>query len=155
MARTRLSGDSSETPVPSLPDDAPPADPRQPPAPAGGDAPHREPAERLTYRSRIHINDAWKYPGTLANAPEWVDRSWTSWVPYDDQTKTEAGPALKVPTLSLASPQAEKLCRVGDYIVRQRVSLAEDVEETVVEVWPQAEFERLFLPIRDRIERDS
>jgi hypothetical protein len=83
--------------------------------------------------------DAWQYAGTLADAPYFVDRNWAG---FDD------GPALRVP--HYARPDGEPvICRVGDYVVRQEVTLAEGLPSSErVEVWPKEEFERLFIPSR-------
>lgn len=112
-------------------------------------APHPEllPSHGLTrYESRIRIVEAWQYKGSLIGAPSFVDRSWAAWGDYDDERKINAGPALRVPT---GSSSAEKLCRVGDYVVRQEVVIALELDPDVqVDVWRKDEFEKFFLPAR-------
>jgi len=98
------------------------------------------------YQSRIHIVDAWKYPGSLVKRPDFVDPGWASWAEYDDKTKRPAGPALRVPT---SGPQTEKMCRKGDYVVRQLVTIDHSQPaDAQVDVWTEAEFERLFIPAK-------
>jgi hypothetical protein len=93
----------------------------------------------VTYQSRIHVNEAWQYAGTLRDAPDFIDRNW---VGFDD------GPILRVP--HYARPDGEQvICRVMDYVVRQEVKLAEGMPTMErIEVWPREEFERLFIPSR-------
>jgi len=145
MADTPEIPEEFKSPLKTVADDIAAGTAVFPKAPA---VPLRHPAE-ITYKSRISILSAWRYPGVLADAPEWIDRSWTSWGEYDLQRKLEAGPALRVPTSSLASPQVEKLARIGDYVVRQNVAVAYDWEETGIDVWTKEEFERLFVPVDD------
>lgn len=105
------------------------------------------PGSAIRYESRIRIVEAWQYNGKLAEAPQYVDRSWAAWGEYDEERKLEPGPALRVPIPN--SPTGDKLCRKGDYVVRQEVTLALGVEPDVqLEVWPKDEFERFFLPKR-------
>ena len=104
------------------------------------------PTGNLTrYESRIRIAEAWQYTGELASAPAWIDRSWAAW--DDGDGSRPQGPALRVPTAS--SQTGDKLCRRGDYIVRQEVTLALGVDPDLqIEVWAKDEFERFFLPQR-------
>ena len=96
------------------------------------------------YESRIHIVEAWQYPGSLKNHPDFVDPSWTAWAEYDETTKQESGPALRVPTGRLAQ---DKLARKGDYVVRQLVTIDPTITpEVSVDVWAARDFERLFIP---------
>lgn len=100
----------------------------------------------IRYESRIRIVEAWQYNGRLAEAPQYVDRSWAAWGEYDEERKLEPGPALRVP---LNGPVPEKLCRKGDYVVRQEVVIALGLEPDVrLEVWRQDDFEKFFLPTR-------
>lgn len=102
------------------------------------------------YESRIHVVDAWKYTGSLHSRPDFVSPEWVSWAEYDERTKQPAGPALRVPT---DGPYAEKLCRKGDYIVKQLVTMDHSMPAyPQLDVWTEAEFERMFIPrdiIRD------
>lgn len=111
---------------------------------------HADPPNLVArYESRIVIVDAWQYPGSLTGKPDFVDANWIAWGEYDDITKAPAGPALRVPTQGL---QAEKMARKGDYIVRQTVTLAHSLPpDTQVDVWPQKDFEKLFIPARKPI----
>jgi hypothetical protein len=108
----------------------------------------------VTYRSRIAVVEAWRYPGQLAEAPTFIDRAWTAWAEADLYGAT-AGPALRVPvTRSLSGPvplDGFKLCRIGDYVVRQMVTLVDGFEpEEALDVWPKDDFERLFMPVKIR-----
>jgi len=97
------------------------------------------------YESRITIVDAWQYPGTLSQAPDWIDRNWAAWADYDQIRGMEPGPALRVPTHG--EGYRETLCRVGDFVARQEVKLLADIPgEIKLEVWEKEQFERLFMP---------
>jgi len=112
----------------------------------------------VTYRSRISIVEAWRYPGQLAEAPDYVDRSWTAWAD-GDLYGHPAGPALKIPVTSSLSgplpPDGCKLARIGDYVVRQMVAIVGDLEEETIDVWPKQEFERLFVPVTPKPKRKA
>lgn len=106
------------------------------------------PAGTIRYISRIRIVDAWQYRGALADAPAFVDRNWAAWGEYDEKRALPAGPALRVPTPGAV---AEKLARAGDYIVRQSVTLVDGLPpEEHIDVWPREDFERFFLPQRQK-----
>lgn len=95
--------------------------------------------------------EAWRYPGQLADAPDFIDRSWTAWAD-GDLYGGPSGPALRIPiTSSLSSPvppDGFKMCRVGDYVVKQMVTLVDGLEpEESLDVWPKDVFERLFMPV--------
>jgi hypothetical protein len=109
---------------------------------------HPLPHAGLTrYESRIRIAEAWQYTGSLATAPDWIDRSWAAWGDHDPVRGIEQGPALRVPTPNAA--ELDKLCRRGDYVVRQEVTLALGVDPDIqVEVWEKEHFEKFFLPSR-------
>lgn len=157
--------DAENTPVPDIPSTEQPAP--QNPSPAGSTAltPPRLGSEysapvdaskspTVTYRSRISVVEAWRYPGQLAGAPLFIDRSWTAWAD-SDINGSPAGPALRVPvTRSLSGPtppDGTKLCRVGDYVVRQMVTLYDGVDaEESLDVWAKEAFERLFMPIKSK-----
>lgn len=101
-------------------------------------------ANTTRYESRIRIAEAWQYNGQLATAPGWVDRSWAAWGDADSLRGLEQGPALRVPTVGQV---AEKVARVGDYVVRQEVTIALGVEPDIqIEVWEKENFEKFFLP---------
>lgn len=101
-----------------------------------------------TYRSRIRIVEAWRYPGSFKDAPAFIDRNWAAYADYDDERRIEAGPALRLPA---RTPTGEKLARKGDYVVRQQVSLADGVVDDVeIDVWPAEQFERLFMPVQEK-----
>lgn len=117
--------------------------------------PNPNPPAEITYRSRIAIIEAWRYAGALADAPPWIDRSWAAWADLDERTGQRPGPCLRVPVASHMRAGDEAVCRVGDYVVRQCVSLADGIEETGVEVWPQADFHRLFMPVKANAEGNT
>ena len=61
---------------------------------------------------------------------------------------------MKIPvsrTISGPTPaDGFKFCRIGDYVVRQNVTLVDGLEpEESLDVWPKDDFERLFLPCRE------
>jgi len=114
-----------------------------PPPPRPAD-PSADPIHRK-YESRITIVDAWQYPGTLSQAPDWIDRNWAAWADYDQLRGLEPGPALRVPTHG--EGYREALCRIGDFVARQEVKLLADIPgEIKLEVWEKEQFERLFIP---------
>jgi hypothetical protein len=163
--------DAENTPVPDAPATEQPANPPQSPAGSTAPTPPRlgsgysapvsasSASPTVTYRSRISVVEAWRYPGQLANAPDFIDRGWTAWADTD-LYGSPAGPALKVPvTRSLSGPTPPdnyKMARVGDYVVRQMVTLVDglDAEESL-DVWPKEAFERLFMPISSSKKRKS
>ena len=102
--------------------------------------------------------EAWRYPGQLATAPGFIDRSWTAWADATIDGKP-AGPALKIPITGSFSgptpPDGAKLCRIGDYVVRQMVSIIDNLEEEALDVWPKEEFERLFIPVTKPSHREA
>lgn len=115
------------------------------------ETPSASTAKLTTYRSRIAVVEAWRYPGSLKEAPEFVDRSWAAYVNEDEILNKPAGPALRVPVprsaISPSPSDGVKICRVGDYMVLQKVTLAEEIEpEQTLDVWPKEEFEKLFIP---------
>lgn len=96
------------------------------------------------YESRIRVVEAWQYHGRLVEAPSWIDKSWAAWGEYDEERKMDPGPALRVRTDGRI---AEKMARVGDYVVKQEVTLVLGVEPDVqIDVWRKDEFEKFFLP---------
>jgi hypothetical protein len=96
-----------------------------------------------SYESRIRILDAWQYPGSLVVAPEWVDRNWAAWGDHDPVRAIEPGPCLRVPLTT----GVNAICRVGDYVTRQTVTLVPGIRPDVrLEVWDREHFEKLFIP---------
>ena len=98
------------------------------------------------YESRISIVDAWQYPGSLRDAPDWVDKNWAAYGDYDPIREIEAGPALRVPLPSGVTA----LVRIGDYVARQEVKITRDIADVRLEVWAQEQFEKLFYPVDTR-----
>ena len=116
-----------------------PSQPRLTPRPSGRWLP-LAPVRRLvqaavvTYESRIAIDEAWQYRRPCQSPG--VRRSQL------DRLRQPA-PILRVP--NPANELEPVICRVG--IVRQRITLAEGIEpEEKLEVWKQADFERVFIP---------
>ena len=106
--------------------------------------PPLHPSGSVRYESRITILEAYRYPGNLATAPDWVDRNWIAYGDYDPLRGIEPGPALRVP----ASSGIVTLARPGDYVVKQRVKLFDDIPDDVrIEVWSSDQFEKMFLPV--------
>lgn len=150
------------TPIASgEPSSEPPAEPPPPqPEPDGDDEnegdedePEDEPDEPETdapvttqsrFVSRIHVVDAWRYPGSLRDRPAFVDPSWTAWADIDEVNKLPAGPALRVPVPS--HPEG-KIARVGDYVVLQTITRSgrRVPSDPVIDVWTGADFEKLFM----------
>lgn len=103
----------------------------------------QSPAGEVRYESRIQILDAFQYPGSLVQAPAWVDRNWIGFGDYDQLRGIEPGPCLRVPLPS----GVIALCRVGDYVCRQSVMLSQDQPiEIRLEVWEREQFVKLFVP---------
>lgn len=100
------------------------------------------PTDNVTYESRIRILEAFRYPGSFRNAPDWIDRNWLGHGDWDPLRQIEPGPALRVPVDS-----GVVLARIGDYVVKQAVAIAPGVpDEVKLEVWPAETFQKLFLP---------
>jgi len=100
------------------------------------------------YEGRIRIVDAWQYPGTMVQAPEFVDRNWAGYGDYDPVRGIEPGPCLRVPTGYGTDTSVVTLCRIGDYIAQQEVRVARDQPgDLKVEVWERGQFERLFMAV--------
>ena len=97
---------------------------------------------QLRYESRITIVDAWQYPGSLRDAPNWVDRNWAAYSDFDPVRAIEPGPCLRIPMLTGETAVA----RIGDYVVTQEVRYDEFSSDLRIEVWPQTQFEKLFMP---------
>jgi hypothetical protein len=106
------------------------------------------------YEARITILDAFHYPGSLRDAPDWVDRNWVGYGDDDPMRGIVAGPCLRVPTFNRMGDVV--LARVGDYVTRQEVRLAPGVPGDIrVEVWAKEQFEKMFLPVPDRLSEAS
>jgi len=103
------------------------------------DPQHPTPTAHVAYTSRIEVIEAFQYDGSLKSAPDFIDRNWVGW---------DGTPILRVP--HPARPEGPPaVCHPGDYVVRQSVTLAPNVPaEERLEVWPKADFERLFIPKR-------
>lgn len=135
---------------PANPDDEDVDENASPPLATGADVVF-EPANyppltgTIRYESRIQILDAFQYPGSLVSAPAWVDRNWIGWAnDQDDLRGIEPGPCLRVPLIS----GLVGICRIGDYVARQETRLVVDQPgEIRVEVWPQEQFAKMFLPV--------
>lgn len=151
-------GDPTPDPDPTSPDiekgeddgPQPPASRAALPDPAGSPASAALTGEILPrnsrYESRITILDAFHYPGSFREAPDWVDRNWLGYADDDPVRGIVAGPALRVPTHNRHGDVV--LARVGDYVTRQEVRLAPDVPGDIrVEVWAKEQFEKMFLPV--------
>lgn len=94
------------------------------------------------YEHRIEILEAYQYPGSVVEAPVWVDRNWIGFKDYDDLRKLPAGPVLLVPTYR----GDVAVCRKGDYVCQQVVKMGAGLQEVRLDVWEQTAFERLFVP---------
>jgi len=104
------------------------------------------PPGKVRYESRINIVDAYRYRGTLSDAPDWIDRNWAGFGEYDSIRQIDEGPCLRVP--SSANPGEVVLARVGDYVCRQSVLLDNGrPPEIRTEVWAAEQFERLFVGV--------
>jgi hypothetical protein len=123
-------------------------EPREPPPlppPAPGSTHPASPTSNLRYESRIQILDAFQYPGSLKDAPAWIDRNWVAYATdFDEVRGIEPGPCLKVP---LSSGHVG-VCRAGDFVCRQSVTLATGLPVDIrIEVWDRSQFEKLFVPV--------
>ena len=98
----------------------------------------------VSYESRINIVDAWQYPGSLRDAPNWVDKNWAGFGDFDPMRAIEPGPCLRVPIHGQIV-----LARIGDYVCRQEVKLNPELSDIRIEVWEQGQFEKLFLPVTE------
>lgn len=105
-----------------------------------------------TYESRISVLEAWQYPGSVAQAPPFIDRNWIGYHTGDEHHPAQ--PCLYIP--SPTRPGGVAIVYVGDYVVRQLTTLIDglDPDETV-EVWPKDDFERLFIPKNQRKTADD
>lgn len=114
------------------------------PADADIQTPRQARAGSVRYEGRIQVLDAFRYPGVLKDAPDWVDRNWIAFADHDDVRNIPAGPCLRVPLPSGVTA----VCRVGDYVVQQEVRVALDTPGDVrIEVWPAEQFQKNFMPV--------
>ena len=115
--------------------------PGRPPLPQALDGELLPPSDpSLEYEQRIRILEAWKYPGQMKGAPDWVDRNWIGYADLDPLRGIEAGPCLRVPLAS----GIVAVARIGDYVCKQLVRLSDDDEDVRIEVWPHEQFEKFF-----------
>ena len=99
------------------------------------------------FESRIRILDAWKYSGSVATAPAYVDRNWIGYASeYDRLRQIEPGPCLRVPLTPDPNERVITVCRVGDYVVHEEIVGDDGGLSERIEVWEHNQFERLFLP---------
>lgn len=101
----------------------------------------------VKYESRIKVLEAFRYPGSFRDAPQWVDRNWLAYGQYDPLRGIEPGPALSVPTSSGVSVMA----RIGDYVVQQEFIIEGERSVIQLEVWAADAFERTFMPVRSSL----
>lgn len=93
------------------------------------------------YEQRIRIVEAWQFVEGVARAPAWVDKNWAAWGDDDPLRGIPAGPSIRVP-----GPGGTMICRHGDYIARQMMTLLPGLPpEERIEVWPRESFERFFI----------
>jgi hypothetical protein len=50
------------------------------------------PTDNVSYESRIRILEAFRYPGSFRNAPDWIDRNWLGHGDWDPLRQIEPGP---------------------------------------------------------------
>jgi hypothetical protein len=137
--KTENGDDAEEADEEDVPADTP-ADP--PGTAAVLPLPTQPAAARLTYENRIFIVDAWQYPGSLRDAPPWVDRNWAGYAAdYDPLRQLEPGPCLRVPLLG----GVVAIVRIGDYVVTQEVKFSDGLSDLRLEVWEQQQFEKFFM----------
>jgi len=100
------------------------------------------------WETRIEVIEAYQYPGNLATAPEWIDRSWIGYADPDIVRGIPAGPCLRVPTFGPgdASGALAVEVRVGDYVVQQEVKFPDRAPVVKLEVWMREHFEAYFMP---------
>lgn len=118
----------------------PPADER---ALTPADADFLPPSDAVRYEARIQIIDAWRYPGSLSGAPDWIDRNWAGYGDDDVLRSIPSGPCLRVPSHS--DPREVVLARVGDFVCRQSVALDNDAFEMRTDVWTAEQFMKIWI----------
>ncbi len=93
------------------------------------------------YEQRIRIVEAWQFVEGIARSPSWVDKNWAAWGDEDLLRDIPAGPSIRVP-----GPGGATICRHGDYIARQMMTLVPGMPpEERIEVWPRESFEKFFI----------
>jgi hypothetical protein len=98
------------------------------------------------YEQRIRVIEAYRFDGNVRVAPGWIDRNWIAYADpvYEGGALLKpGGAALNVPT----SKGRDEVARIGDYVVKQEVTLVAGVVDEQLEVWPAHEFERVFIPV--------
>lgn len=106
----------------------------------------------IRYEGRVRILEAWQFTGVISEGPLWIDRNWLAYGGYDPDRDIEPGPTIAVPAYSPDNKQhpgvANKICRIGDYVVQQEIKLdANGTSNVVIEVWTASDFERIFIPM--------
>lgn len=95
------------------------------------------------YVQRINVLEAFQYPGTLVNAPPWIDRNWIGWQDFDEVHNIPAGPALSIPGVGVA--------RRGDFVVQQSVMITEGgISDIKLAIYRPEEFYKWFLPVQGK-----
>lgn len=80
--------------------------------------------------SRIQVTEVYKFDGQVHKAPDWIDRNWGA---YDD------GPTLYI-------PEIQQTARVGDFVVRQDVSVDATSAVSRLAIYTEQMFNQLFMP---------
>lgn len=100
---------------------------------------------QLQFTSRIQVLEAYQYPGFLGGQPSYVDPNWAGYAGEEDAVRgLPAGPCLRVPVAG--TDDTVIICRKGDFVVRQRMLHNDRTAEEKIEVWPNDQFQRLFIP---------
>lgn len=106
------------------------------------------PPEKLSdmqFTSRIRVLEAYQYPGFLGGQPAFVDPNWAGYAGEEDAVRgLPAGPCLRVPVAGTLDTVV--ICRKGDFVVKQEMLHNDRTAEMKIEVWPQDQFKRLFIP---------
>jgi len=106
------------------------------------------PPEKLSdmqFTSRIRVLEAYQYPGFLGGQPAFVDPNWAGYAGEEDAVRgLPAGPCLRVPVAG--TDNTVVICRKGDFVVLQAMLHNDRPTETKIEVWPNEQFKRLFIP---------
>jgi hypothetical protein len=110
------------------------------------------PGTRIRYEGRVRIIEAWCFNGRIQEAPPFVDRNWLAYGSHDDERGIPEGPMIQMPNWvhrdGRSTQLPDKICRIGDYVVKQEVLLDAGRESHVkVEVWQRDEFEKVFIPV--------
>lgn len=93
------------------------------------------------YAVRIQPLAVFRYPGYIAaNAPAWIDRNWIGYAGLDEVRNLPAGPALNIPGCIE--------CRVGSFVVMERVTVDEGLTNDRLTVYEPDVFFNWFAPLR-------